>query len=210
LSGAHLLYVILDEETIKKAKLDIFSLTNKLSNTDIDFFQFRFKIISDRVAYQWAKELCKILHKKKKIFIINNRVDVYCLVKADGIHLGRDDLPVKEVRRFLGKKAIIGKTVHSLNELKEFQKEDVDYISIGPVFGSQLKPHLKILGEERLRNLLKWVYKPVFAIGGINLNNIHRLSKMGVKNVAICRGVILSKDLKKTVYNLKKCLEKIS
>ncbi|HIE35752.1 MAG TPA: thiamine phosphate synthase [Candidatus Omnitrophica bacterium] len=208
LRSGGLLYVILDEETIKKAKLDIFSLAENLSKWGVDFFQFRFKDICDRVACKIATELRKIIHKRKKVFLINNRVDISYLSGADGVHLGNKDLSCREARKILGKKVIVGKTVHNLRELMLFEKEKVDYISVGPIFETALKSSLVPL-KDKIRQFIKRAKKPLFVIGGIDLKNVKSLLKMGIKNIVVCRGVILSKDIKSTVLKLKQCLEKV-
>ncbi|OPX29387.1 MAG: hypothetical protein B1H08_03960 [Candidatus Omnitrophica bacterium 4484_171] len=87
-----LIYVILDTETIDKYRLDIFKLAGKLSCTDVDIFQLRFKNGNDRKTLELATKLAGIIHKRKKIFIVNNRIDIASLAGADGIHLGKNDI----------------------------------------------------------------------------------------------------------------------
>jgi thiamine-phosphate pyrophosphorylase len=208
LRNGGLLYVILDEEIVKKANLDIFSLTENLSKWGVDFFQFRFKSLSDNVACRIATKLRKIIHKRKKIFLINNRVDISYLSGADGVHLGSQDLASCMARKILGREKIVGKTVHSLKELYEFEKEKIDYISVGPVFSTSLKPNLVPL-KNKVKEFVKEAKKPLFAIGGITLENVEELIKLGIRNIALCRGVILNKNMKEVVFGLKRCLEKV-
>lgn len=200
------LYVILDTEIIDENNLNIFKLANILSKYEVDMFQLRAKNLPDKDFFSTAIKLAKIIHKRKKIFIVNDRTDIAYLCKADGVHLGKDDISSDSARKILGKKSIVGKTIHSLKELETFQKEDIDYVSVGPVFKTQIKPDLSPLEEKKLPKILKEARKTVFAIGGINLYNIPFLIELGINNIAVCQGVILGKNLKNTVKEFKQSL----
>ena len=208
-SANGLLYVILDKNVIEEANRDIFSLTDKLAYYGVDIFQLRANDIRDRLLLQLAVNLTKIIHKRKKIFIINNRADIAYLSKADGLHVGENDISPNEARKILGNKVIIGKTVHSFRELECFQKEKINYVSIGPVFKTKTKPALNALISEELKMMLMKTNKLTFAIGGINLYNMEPLLNNGIRNIAVCRGVILSRNLKTNINKYKKCLKKV-
>ncbi|MCD6583352.1 MAG: thiamine phosphate synthase [Candidatus Omnitrophica bacterium] len=210
LSRNGLLYAILDKEIIEQKQLDMFSLAERLLDYGVDILQFRFKDLSDNLALHLAKRLSKIVYNREAIFLVNDRVDIAYLSGANGVHLGRDDIPPGEARRILGKKRIIGKTIHSLEEFNKFKSEPVDYFSFGPVFRSPIKPYLPLWNKDSLKNTIRKVKKKYFVVGGISLRNINSVVRMGIKNIAVCRGLILSKDLKKTVRSFKKCLEKVS
>jgi thiamine-phosphate pyrophosphorylase len=204
------IYVILDTEVISKANLDIFRLTEKLTSYGVDVFQLRAKNICDKELLSIATKLAKIIHKRKRIFIVNDRADIAYLSGAHGLHLGKDDISPKEARKLLGRNKIIGKTTHSQKELNVFKREPLDYLSFGPVFKTKTKPALGALKKRELKNMLKNVNKPVFVIGGISLGNINRLGSLGIKNIAVCRDIILSKNYKNTIEEFKKCLKKLS
>jgi len=158
-----------------------------------------------------AVKVAKIVHKRKKIFIVNNRADIACIAKADGLHLGSKDISPENARKIIGKHALIGKTIHSLSELNFFQEECIDYLSIGPVFPTKIKKHLHQMGINKLKAIYAKATKLTFAIGGINLYNISSLVKINIHNVALCRGIILANGtISKTVNNYKKCLVKTS
>ena len=127
-------------------------------------------------------------------------------VKADGVHIGENDMPETTVRKIAGRSLIIGKTIHNTNEIKKAKQKIIDYISIGPVFPTETKPKLKPLGIEKAKDILRLAKKPAFVIGGINLNNINILKKQGVCNIALNRGISLEKDIVKTVKQFKKIL----
>ena len=159
-----------------------------------------------------AAGLSKIIRKRKKLFIVNDRADIAHLSRASGVHLGESDISVAEARKIVGKQAIIGKTIHCLKELEVLKnkKDKVEYISFGPAFRTKTKPGLKPLTSKKLKALISKSKKLMFAIGGINQYNIDSLLESGIKNVAICRGIILAKNLKTSVNHYKKCLKKVS
>jgi len=206
LSETGLIYVILDKETIDKYRLDIIKLADKLSYTDVDIFQLRSENNNDRETLELATKLSRIIHKRKKIFIVNNRIDIASLAEADGTHLGKDDINTEAARSILGPHKIIGRTIHSSLELKSLDKKHIDYFSVGPVFATKTKPFLKPISNNCLSKIVNSVNKPLFAIGGINLGNLYILFEKGIKNISLCRGIILEKDVNKTVKEFKKCL----
>lgn len=117
------------------------------------------------------------------IFIVNDRPDVALACGADGVHLGADDLTVGEARR-LGV-GIVGATTHSLAEARRAVRAGADYVSVGPVFPTTLKPHLPARGLEYL-GAVKRLGVPYFCIGGITAANV--TPRLG--RVAVCGGVI--------------------
>ena len=213
-----LLYVILDKKVIDKIKGDIFSLADKLACYGVDLLQLRAKDICDKELLFLAKRLSKIIRQRKKLFIVNDRADIAYLSGASGLHLGEEDISAGQARRLLGKKAIIGRTIHRYKELKststltsaDIEAKEIDYISIGPVFKTKTKPRLKPLTFKKLKTVMSGSKKLIFAIGGINLYNVESLLKSGVKNIAVCRDILETKDLKTTLGEYKKCLRKVS
>ncbi|MCK4912941.1 MAG: thiamine phosphate synthase [Candidatus Omnitrophica bacterium] len=211
-----LLYVILDKEVTDKAKINIFLLADKLAYFGVDLFQLRAKGLSDKECLSIATKLSKIIQKRRKMFIVNDRADIAYLAGASGLHLGENDISPFQARKIIGKGTIIGKTIHSLGELKNLNTQEridgakIDYVSFGPTFKTKTKPSLQPLASEELKILIKKSKKLIFAIGGINQYNIDSLLDSGINNIAICRGIILAKNLKTTVNNYKKCLNKVS
>lgn len=209
-SNNGLLYVILDDEVIQQYRLDVFSLASELSGAGVDLFQFRFKNTADNAALEIAKRLAKLIHRRQKIFIVNDRVDIAYLSGADGVHLGKGDLLPKYARTILGRDKIIGRTVHSGQEFNMCIREAIDYISLGPVFKTKTKPTLTPWRASSIARLLSKTKKISFVIGGITLDNVARLKDEQITNIALCRGILLSKNPKKAAQEFKKCLLKVS
>src|SRR5580693_8009321 len=101
--------------------------------------QLRDKKAGAAQFYQAACDCLKLAHNRGARIIINDRVDVALAADADGVHLGQDDLPPEAARRLLGEHKIIGFSTHNLEQAIEASAMPVDYIAIGPVFGTSTK-----------------------------------------------------------------------
>jgi len=167
-----------------------------------DIIQLRLKDIPDKEIFFLAKKTKEITDKYNILFFINDRVDIAVLVGADGVHLGQNDLPVREVKR-LFPDFIVGISTHSISEALEAQKNGADYISIGPIFKSPTKPELTPVGLELLKEIKQKVRIPVVAIGGINEKNIEIVKKTKVDSIAVISAISKSKNIELAVRKLK-------
>ncbi|PIR16601.1 MAG: thiamine phosphate synthase [Deltaproteobacteria bacterium CG11_big_fil_rev_8_21_14_0_20_49_13] len=142
----------------------------------------------------------KIMALKKEFdftFIINDYIEVAGKLNADGVHVGPNDTPVKDVRRSLGDKFIIGySSSKGLDLGLVAEKFGADYVAFGAIFPTKAKgPDHPVQGLERLRTFCSEIKKPVVAIGGINRSNIDDVIKCGVSSVAMIRGITEAKDI---------------
>ncbi|MGE3109962.1 MAG: thiamine phosphate synthase [Phycisphaerales bacterium] len=120
--------------------------------------------------------------------IINDRPDIAVLAGADGVHLGQTDLPVREVRRLLGRTLLVGVSTGTLEQAREAVRAGADYIGIGPMFPTTTKHKPAIAGPELLREVLaapETSQVPHLAIGGITSENVAELVRIGCKGVAV-------------------------
>src|SRR5207248_6725982 len=99
----------------------------------------RQKELSDRELLERAREIRRWTREAGALFIVNDRPDIARLVEADGVHLGQDDLPVKEARRILGPDALIGVSTHDIEQLRQAVLDGASYIGVGPTFPSDTK-----------------------------------------------------------------------
>lgn len=193
------LYAVVDKKISGKRAL---SIVQKIKDLGIDIIQFRDKLSDKETILRDAGCLRKLLINTKNIFIINDYLDIAKLIDCDGVHLGEDDLPIEIARGLLGPDKIIGISCHNLKQALNAQSEGADYISIGPVFATSLKPEYKPLGLDLIKEISKKIKIPLFAIGGINENNINKVLSSGVKRVAICRAICKAKDIPLTVNRI--------
>ena len=172
----------------------------------VKIVQYREKLLNDNEKVTQAKDLASLCKKYNSLFLVNDRIDIALAVDADGIHLGQEDIPTKIARRILGSEKIIGRSTHSLEEIKNAEEEGCDYIGIGTIFSSETKKKLKSIGIDYLKKGLNKTLLPAFAIGGINSSNIHKLSQINNLRIAISDAIINSKDPFATTEELSKFL----
>ncbi len=139
--------------------------------------------------------------------IVNDRLDVALAAKASGVHLPAEGLPVGEVRRKVGARFLVGRSVHSLAEARHAEKEKADYLIFGPIFPTPSKaglgtPH----GPEGLLKLLGAVHIPVYAIGGINLTTIEALRGMPIAGIAAIAAIASASDPERAIRELRAAL----
>jgi thiamine-phosphate pyrophosphorylase len=160
----------------------------------VKIVQYREKFLNDNEKISQAKSLASLCKKYNSLFIVNDRIDIALAVDADGIHLGQKDIPTEIARELLGTEKIIGRSTHSLKEIKNAEDEGCDYIGIGPIFSSQTKKQLNPIGIDYLRKGLSETFLPAFAIGGINHSNINKLNKLNNLRIAVSDAIINSND----------------
>jgi len=161
----------------------------------VRLFQYRNKGSNTRQIYQEALQLRRLL--KGKILLINDHLDVALAVGADGVHLGQDDMPYAVARRLLGKKKIIGITVHNFKEAQEAQKLGADYLGVSPVFPTDTKDDAgRARGIKLIREIKKRLIIPLVAIGGINLANAREVIRAGADGLCAISAVVTKRDVK--------------
>ena len=158
--------------------------------------QLREKNASPKDFYEQAKEALEIARKNNVKIIINDRVDIALALKADGVHLGQDDLQPEHARKILGEKAIIGFSTHNLKQAVEAVKFPIDYLAIGPVFDTQTKENPDaVVGVKGVRKVHQTIGDfPFVAIGGITLENFQEVLCAGADSVAIISDLFSEAD----------------
>tara|TARA_Y100001968_G_scaffold298734_1_gene308819 strand:+ start:81 stop:1127 length:1047 start_codon:yes stop_codon:yes gene_type:complete len=187
---------------ITKTHPDMISKVETALEIGIKIIQYRSTKTSDKQKLIESKKLRSICDKHKALLIINNRVDIAIASNADGVHLGQEDLPIDFAKQQLGPDKIIGMSTHSLEQIKESEKYNCDYIGVGPIYRSKTKLGAQANGIKLAKDALKNYTKPWFAIGGIDTKNIQELKSIGSKKFAIADAIMSSKDIKKTTLYL--------
>lgn len=182
----------------KASNLSFEDMTIKVLKGGARWVQYRDKKRTQREIYNKAERLRKITKDYKAVFIVNDHVDIAYCVNAEGVHLGQDDLPLKEARRIIGKKKIIGISTHDLDQAIEAERDGADYIGFGPVFQTMTKDAGEPKGIDMLREVKTKVKIPIVAIGGINLDNIMSVLNTGIDAVAVA-SAILTGDIDENV-----------
>ena len=152
--------------------------------------QYREKEKSRREVYLEALKLRELTSEFNAALIVNDYADVALAVGAEGVHLGQDDLPLREARALMGEK-IVGISTHSVSEAVEAEEGGADYIGFGPVFLTTTKDAGKPRGLDMLREVRERVKIPIVAIGGIALRDLREVFASGADAVAVASAILM-------------------
>lgn len=163
------------------------------------WIQLRMKDALDEEVRPIAIEAQKLCRHYNATFIIDDRVALVRELGADGVHLGKNDMPIREARQILGPDYIIGGTANTFEEAKAHYEASADYIGCGPFRFTTTKQKLApVLGLDGYRQIIRKLRAanitiPVVAIGGITKDDIPAILKTGITGIALS-GTILRAD----------------
>ena len=164
------------------------------------WIQLRMKDSSQEEILPIAKEALTLCREYEATFIIHDHVELVKQIKADGVHLGKSDMPIAEARRILGKDFIIGGTANTFEDVLGHHKAGADYIGCGPFRFTTTKKNLSpVLGLEGYRRIV-WqmkeagIHLPIVAIGGITEADIPELMQTGVNGIALSGSILRAKN----------------
>ncbi len=173
----------------------------------VDIVQLREKNAPDRAILAAARDLSKLCARMGTPFFINDRCDIALASDAHGVHVGRDDLPVSEVRNLIGRDRLIGTSTHSRSDFAAARLEEVDYISTGPVEATPTKPGregtgLSFLQEARATR----DPRPQFITGGIRPEVIDNLWANGARHFVVVRYLTTSTNPQEAARQLRSAI----
>jgi thiamine-phosphate pyrophosphorylase len=198
------LYAVTD---VQPADTTILKKIEAAAKGGADIIQLRSKSLNDNEFLRIGQKAKMICHRHHCLFFVNDRADLAVLLQADGLHVGQDDIGVKQARQLLRKKVLfLGKSTHSALQALKTAQEDVDYIGVGPVFQTPTKPTYQPVGLKLVRLASQKIRKPFVAIGGINLTNLSCVIDAGASRVAVVRALFNSNNILKTTQIFKQTL----
>jgi thiamine-phosphate pyrophosphorylase len=157
--------------------------------------QLRDKDSDDRTLYEKAVIFRNKTSEAGALFIVNNRVDIALLTDADGVHLGNTDLPALEVRRICPD-LLIGVSCNNEEQAAAVNKQEVSYYNIGPLFHTETKQGLTaFLGAEAIPLFASRSNLPFTVMGGIKLDHVQELVRLGAKRIAVITALTQAKDV---------------
>ncbi len=164
----------------------------QLTEAGATLIQLREKGLSAGEFLAEAFPAVRTAREKGAKVIINDRIDIAMMTKADGVHLGQDDLPPASARRIMGEDAVIGISTHNVEQVKQASEQPIDYIAFGPIFDTATKSDREpITGLKALAEIRKLIPDiPIVAIGGINHENIKDVLDAGADCVAVINAVL--------------------
>ncbi len=192
------LYIILDPSVCRDRPL-VEVLTDS-AKAGASLFQYRNKTASMKAAYGEALALRRVAAQAGVLFIVNDRCDLALAVDADGVHLGQGDLPLDMARKVMGPDKLIGISTHNADQVIEASAGKPDYLGFGPIFkpGSK-QDHDPLVGLEGLRTMRSFTALPVFAIGGIQIEQVQAVMHAGADGVAVVSAILKATDIREAV-----------
>ncbi|MEN6407556.1 MAG: thiamine phosphate synthase [Thermoguttaceae bacterium] len=185
------LYVLVDG----RPSLDEFErLIRDLIAAGVDMIQLRDKRLDDRRLLERARLLVALTRDAHVLTIVNDRPDLAALSGADGVHVGQEELSVKDARQIVGPGRWIGVSAHSIEQARQAVLDGADYLGVGPTFPSGTKPFEHFPGVDLLRAVASEIRLPTFAIGGIDSKNIEEVLAAGMTRVAVGGAIVGAAD----------------
>lgn len=202
-----LLYAVTDHMFTGEKKF-VEQIEEALSS-GVTLLQLREKHLDKKAFLEEALIVRELTNRYKVPLIINDDVDIALQCKADGVHVGQEDLSPALVRRLMGPDRILGVTAKTVEQAKKAWEAGADYLGAGAVFPSPTKKEAIPLSLEQLSAICRSVPIPVTAIGGITCENVSSLKGTGIAGAAVVSGIFRQEDIPLAVSTLKKQLQKV-
>jgi thiamine-phosphate pyrophosphorylase len=165
-------------------------------------FQLREKGLDDRTLLERARRVRAATRQAGVLFILNDRPDIARLAEADGVHVGQDDLSVKEARRIIGPDTLVGVSTHNIEQVRRAVLDGASYLGVGPAFRSGTKEFESLAGVEFIRQAAAETSLPAFAIGGIAPDTVDAAVAAGARRVAVGQAVCQADDPRRVAAEL--------
>jgi thiamine-phosphate pyrophosphorylase len=200
------LYVITDESLSKG--LTHVEIARRAIAGGADVIQLRDKRMSGEELIECAVEIRALTKKAGVLFIVNDRLEIAIASKADGVHLGQDDLPARLARPLAPQGFIIGVSAGTLEEAVQAERDGADYIGLGPVCRTGSKNDAgPVCGFDLITRVKNTVKVPVIAIGGISQDNAKEAIAAGADGLAVISAVVSQPDVTAAARRLKDIIQ---
>jgi thiamine-phosphate pyrophosphorylase len=154
----------------------------------------REKTLPDRLLLEHARRVREWTRDAGGLLIVNDRPDLAVLCDADGVHVGQEELTVRDARRIVGPERLVGVSTHSLDQARQSVRDGADYLGVGPVFPSQTKSFADFPGLDLVRQVAAEITLPWYAIGGIGPDNVAAVAEAGAQRIAVGNAVCAADD----------------
>ena len=198
------LRLIVITDKLMAAPRDVFDVVRQCLQAGAPAVQLRDKHASARELLGQAQVLRDITREYHALLFVNDRLDVALAARADGVHLGPDDVPVAAARAAVPEEFLIGTSVDDPAAAQIAQRAGASYIGCGAVFGTQSKAEAanEAIGVEQLQRVVDAVTIPVVGIGGITPQNVGSVAAAGAAGAAVISAVMRSENVAQTVRAL--------
>ena len=173
-----------------------------------DVLQLRHKGLARGELLALARRVREITAGSGALFVVNDHVDIATLSKADGVHLGPDDLSIASARRVTGDRLLIGASASTPETARAAIVEGADYLGSGPAFATPIKSEKQVIGPDGVAAItaLAGSKVPVFAVGGIDESNVAELIAVGLRRACVIRAVAEARDPEQATRRLRAML----
>lgn len=170
----------------------------------VDIIQFREKRATDETIVDRIQLALEIIRGAGAdvLFIVNDRADLAAQYPVDGVHVGQDDMTPLMARKTIGPGKLLGVSTHNFGQARQAVADGADYLGAGPTFSSRTKRFTVFPGVEFLAQVAT-LDIPVFAIGGINQQNINAVLSTGITRIAVSDAIVGAEDIPVVVRSLK-------
>lgn len=193
-------YPILDAEMVlREAGTDhgkradrLRRIVAELAEAGVEILQYRNKRDADAVVAADAEVIREAVEGSgaRMRLILNDRAGLVAALGWDGVHVGQEDLPVREARRLVGEGVWVGLSTHNESQMRAAEAEPVEYIAVGPVFATSSKANPDpAIGPEGVRRARAMTAKPLVAIGGITAETAQTVVEAGADSVAVIAAI---------------------
>ncbi|WP_255712499.1 thiamine phosphate synthase [Rhodopirellula halodulae] len=203
------LYALIDcEQSVERFE----SRIRELAGVGVDVLQLRDRSVDDRTLFERAEVGTKLSEELGLLWIINDRADIAMAVRADGVHVGQEELPVDAARQVIGPDRLIGLSTHDMEQVRGASQTTADYIGCGPTFPGRTKnfdhfPGCEFLSQVHQATRSGEINLPAFAIGGISTSNIRKVAATGIARVAVSGALASGEQLPDAASQMRAALE---
>jgi len=195
------LYLVTDRN--QTAGRDLVWVLEQALDGGIRAVQLREKDLSGRDLFLLAERCQRLCQSYQAALFINDRVDVAIAVGAAGVQIGKPSIPVETARALLGSQKLIGVSTHTLEEAKAAEQNEADFILFGPVYFTASKAvYGSPQGLSALKTIVDNISLPVYAIGGITLENLEPTQNTGVRGVALISAIVSAANPKEAAEKM--------
>lgn len=174
----------------------------------VDILQLREKDKTDLEILNLGKKVKALCDSYKVPMLIDDKPHLAWALGL-GVHLGADDLPMELGRKLLGKDALIGSTAKTVEAAKRAENEGADYLGVGAIYETKTRVKTKRTSVETLKEIKKNVGIEVYAIGGLNYDNIDILKGSGIDGICVVSAIMDSPNVEEDTRKLKEKINKI-
>jgi thiamine-phosphate pyrophosphorylase len=186
-------YPILDTAVAARHGMGTVDAARELLRCDVRILQIRHKGFLSREVLDAIERVAAMCRAAGVLFVVNDRADIARLT-GSALHLGQDDLPPAAARKITGPNLLVGFSTHNEMQLRAAASEPVDYLAIGPIFGTATKENPDpVVGLDELRRLRPLTDLPLVAIGGITRARAGEVLAAGADSIAVI-GDLFSRD----------------